>query len=291
MNLLQPGGQGPLYNFYRHIDYCPTVVTSEDEGLTWGDPVQVIDSGLEKRHRPYASYADDGDATIHVVFTNGHPRRFGNSIYHVALRDGVFYRADGTLIQALADGPVTPSQCDEIYRGSMTFDGPKDADSVPGAAWASSIMVDQHGHPHLAYSVHHDITDHRYRIASWTGERWLDREVAYAGNGLYAKESSYTGLITLDPRDPSYVLISTDVNPHTGEPTGQYEIYRASIGPDDDRSLIAWQAVTTQSPVHNLRPLIVYNNDRRIILWQRGNFVTFRDYQLDVVGFLDLVCT
>ena len=88
---------GPLYNFYRHIDYCPTLVTSEDEGLTWSDPVQVIDSGLEKRHRPYACFTDDGASTIHIVFTDAHPRRFGNSIYHVALRDGVFYRADGRM--------------------------------------------------------------------------------------------------------------------------------------------------------------------------------------------------
>ena len=48
------------------------------------------------------------------------------------------------------------------------------------AVWASSRpRAGRHGcHPHLAYSVHHDITDHRYRLASWTGDRWLDREVA-----------------------------------------------------------------------------------------------------------------
>jgi hypothetical protein len=259
------------------------LTNSEDEGLTWGEPVQVISSGFKKRHRPYACYADDGQATIHIVFTDSHPRRFGNSIYHVTLRDGVFYTANGTPIQALADGPVTPSQCEQLYRGSMSFERPEGTDSVPGAAWPSSIMVDQQGHAHIAYSVHHDITDHRYRIASWNGERWCDREVAYAGNGLYARESSYTGLITLDPCDPSCVFVSTDMHPQSGEPIGQHEIFCATIGVKDDRSTIEWTAVTSNSPVRNLRPLILRPDDRRIVLWQRGDFVTFRDYQMDTV--------
>ena len=42
---------------------------------------------------------------------------------------------------------------------------------------------------------------------------WEDLEIAYAGKCLYDLESSYTGLATLDPSDPTYVLISTNVNP------------------------------------------------------------------------------
>lgn len=47
-----------------------------------------------------------------------------------------------------------------------------------------------------------------------------DREVAFAGTCLYPRESSYTGLITLDPEDAQSVYISTDVDPSTGVSTG-----------------------------------------------------------------------
>ena len=94
-------------------------------------------------------------------------------------------------------------------------------------------------------------------------------------------------MITPDPEDPSRVSIATDVHPVNGGALGTHEIFRASVAIEDDRSTIDWQAVTTQSPVRNLRPLIVRHNNQRIVLWQRGDFVTFRDYQMDTVGFIE----
>ena len=75
------------------------------------------------------------------------------------------------------------------------------------------MVIDKNGYPHIAYSVYKTNKDHRYRITSWDGTIWHDREVGLAGTALYDMESSYTGLITLDPVDPSYVVISTDIEP------------------------------------------------------------------------------
>ena len=288
MNLYSLEKEGRLYNFYRGIDFNPTFVSSSDQGLTWSEPTHFLKSEVNGRHRPYARYAGNKVDTIHASITDAHPRNFGNGIYYFAFRNGTFYRADGTFIKSLKEhGALMPSEAELVYKGPGT---PYRADdlSAIGAAWTSSIMVDEKDHPHIGYTVYMSNEDHRYRIASWNGKKWIDREVAYAGKCLYDRESSYTGLISIDPVDPSVVFISTDVDPNTGKDDGgQHEIYRAKIGPSDDLSTIKWQAVTKDSPVRNLRPAIVRDGDRRVVLWLRGGFLSYTDYQLDVVGLIE----
>jgi len=289
MNLYEMSAEGKLYNFYRGFNFNPSFLTSTDNGSTWSNDTHFIQSEVEGRQRPYARYAGNGVDTVYVSFTDGHPRNYGNSIYYCEFRGGAFYKADGTRIKSLNDdGPLLPSETEMVYKGSMTKEKPEGADSVPGAAWTAAIELDQEGHPHIGYTLHLSEKDHRYRLASWNGEAWTDREVAYAGSGLYSKESSYTGLITLDPVDPSVVFISTDVNPTTGEATGgTHEIYRAKIGPNDDISTIKWTPVTQNSPVRNLRPMILRDGSKRIVLWQRGDFIKYTNYDMDTVGFIE----
>ncbi|VGO18097.1 BNR-4 repeat-containing protein [Pontiella sulfatireligans] len=298
MNLMELKDEGKLYNFYRGINYNPTFETSTDSGKTWSDAVHFVQSEVGKRARPYARYVGNGIDTIHVSTTDAHPRNYGNSIYYFEFRDGKFFKADGTFIKDLKDGPVLPSQTEVVYHGTGPK-GPKSpeakaakgkggADSADGAAWTSSIMLDAEGHPHIGYTLYISRYDHRYRIASWDGTQWLDREVAFGGNNLHSGETSYTGLITIDPVDPTAVYIATDVNPTTGEDLDtQHEIYRAKIGLADDVSSIQWEAVTQNSPVMNIRPVIVRHGDKRIVLWNRGEFDGFKNYDLDTVGFVE----
>jgi hypothetical protein len=292
MNLFELRDEQLLYNFHRGINFNPAFIVSRDQGDTWEDPTHFIASELHGRHRPYARYASNGTDTVHVSFTDGHPRRFGNSIYYTAYRQGQFHRADGTLIKSLAvDGPLRPSEAERVYRGSGSRNEDRYA-SAAGAAWTSETAVDAAGHPHIAYTLYLANHDNRYRLASWNGEEWIDREVAYAGNCLYDREASYTGLISMDPVDPAVVFISTDVHPSTGEDSGgSHEIYRARIGPTDDISTIVWTAVTGDSPVQNLRPMILRDGDRRVVIWNRGDFRTYLNYQLDAVGLIETVAT
>lgn len=290
MNLYELKEEGRLYLFFRGIDFSPTFSISVDHGESWGDPVQLFKSEVGGHHRPYARYAGNDKDTVYASITDAHPRDFGNSIYYFEFRKGAFYKADGTKIKNLAaDGPLLPSEAELVFEGSGHPGRGADL-SAHGAAWTSDIEIDEKGHPHIAYTVYNSNDDHRYRLASWNGSKWIDREVAYGGKCLYDRESSYTGLITLDPVDPSVVVISTDVNPASGKGRdGLHEIYRAKVGSDDDVESINWKPVTKDSPVKNLRPVIARHGGRRVILWNRGEFKTYTNYQLDTVGLIEEV--
>ncbi len=289
MNLYEMSEEDRLYLFFRGIEYNPTFVVSSDHGETWGEPVHFFKSEVEGRHRPYARYANNGKDTIYVSVTDAHPRNYGNSIYYFEFRDGGYYQANGTWIKDLeSDGPLLPSEAELVYQGTGNAGRGRHL-SAEGAAWTSSIAIDGKGYPHMAYTVYKSNRDNRFRIASWDGTRWIDREVAFAGKCLYDREASYTGLIALDPKDPSVVVISSDVDPGTGvDSGGQHEIYRTRIGLEDNIHSIEWEPVTKNSPVRNLRPVIVREGPYRVILWNRGEFHTYIDYDLDTVGIVEV---
>jgi len=298
-NLYNMESEGKLYNFFRGIQFNPTFVTSTDGGKTWGEETHFIANELDGVHRPYCRYAGNGIDTVYISFTDGHPRKVGNSLYYAEFRDGKFWKADGTLIKDLkADGPLRPSEAELVYQGSgVAREAVYSAEdtSVADSAWTSSMVTDKNGFPHIGYSVHKTSKDHRYRIASWDGQQWHDREVAYGGSALYGHESSYTGLITLDPVDPTYVVISTDVDPFKGSKKRNHEIYRAKIELTDTNTrldqprTIKWEPLTWNSPVRNLRPIILRDANRRIILWNRGFYSSYANYQMDAVGFIESV--
>lgn len=301
-NLYEMKQERKLYNFFRGIRFNPTFVTSTDGGLTWTNETHFISSEARGTHRPYPRYMGNGVDTVYVSFTDGHPRQIGNSLYYAEFRDGKFWRADGTLIKDLAkDGPLRPSEAEVIYQGSgdvRQVAYSSEDTSVPNSAWTSSMAVDAQGNPHVAYSVHMANDDHRFRIASWDGEQWHDREVALGGSALYGSESSYTGLITFDPEDPSYVVLSSDVNPENGRKHSTHEIYRAQIGltdaredPNSWRPGIYWEEVTRNSPagVRNIRPVVLRHGDRRIVLWNRGAYASYTRYEMDTVGLVESI--
>lgn len=290
MNLYHLSEEERLYNFFRGISFNPSFITSDDHGETWGNPTHLIASELKGRHRPYARYCSDGVATVHISFTDGHPRDFGNSIYYAAFRDGQFFRADGSRIKSLEkDGPLRPSEAERVFQGGG---GDKRGNhlSAERAAWTAAIAVDADGRPHIGYTCYLSNTDNRYRLASWDGKKWVDREVARGGQCLYDREASYTGLITLDPMNPKRVVIATDVHPTTGEDvSGTHEVYQTTIATDDDISSLSWKPLTANSPegVRNIRPMVLHTDSYRIILWQRGSFKTYTHYELDTVGLVE----
>jgi len=289
MNLYRMADEGRIYNFYRGIAFNPSFITSTDNGRTWQNPTHFIQNEVSGRQRPYTRYAGNGKDTVHISFTDAHPRDFGNSIYYAAFRGGSFYRADGSLIKHLHDdGPLRPSEAERVFKGGGG-EGRGRHLSAQRAAWTSSIQTDEDGHPHMAYSLYLANDDQRYRIASWNGQRWIDREVAFAGSALYPREASYTGLIALDPADPTYAVLSTDADPSTGQPLGggRHAIYRGRVHADDDIQSIDWQRITPPSDADNLRPMILRDGDQRVVLWQRGRFDTFIDYNLDTVGYVE----
>ena len=288
MNLYFLQKEKLLYNFFRDGQtYNPTFITSSDQGDTWGNRTHFIVDEVDGRQRPYARYLQRDPNTVGVMFTEAHPRNFGNSVYYADFRNGAFFKADGTKIKDLADGPLKPSEAERIYQGSATTDKPKGFESVPNSAWTAAGAVDAAGRPHIGYSLYLSNSDHRYRIASWNGKKWIDREIAYAGKCLYTRESSYTGLLALDPADPTRVAISSDVDPNTGEDLGaKHEIYVAKVNAKADVSSIVWKPLTAGSPVRNIRPIVVSGEGYSVLVWLRGPWNTFTDYRSDVVGIV-----
>jgi hypothetical protein len=134
----------------------------------------------------------------------------------------------------------------------------------------------------------------RYHYARWDGTAWQVNEIARAGSRLYAGEDDYAGLAALDPQRPNEIVISTNADPVSGAPLisaadrrRHWELFRG-VSRDEGRTF-AWTALTRDSTADNLRPIIPLWPEaigRQILLWLRGTYRKYTDYDLDVVGLL-----
>ncbi len=288
MNLYYFENEGKLYNFFRDgLTFNPAFIVSKDHGETWGNRTHFIANDIEGYQRPYPRYSQIDPGTIGISYTDGHPRQFGNNVYFVAFSDGAFYKVDGTLIKPLSKGPLRASEGEKVFAGSDTNEKSIVTESVPYSAWTCAMATNGNHYPHIGYTLYLNDSDHRYRLASWDGEAWHDREIAYAGKCLYKVESSYTGLMALDPEDPGKVYISTDVDPSTGKDLGGvHEIYEATIAQDDTIDTIKWKAMTSNSNYRNIRPILVANEGYKVLLWLNGPWHNYTDYDANVLGVI-----
>ncbi len=285
------GGRGRLYNFFRGLDasFKPSYAWSDDWGETWHRGHVVIDVPTAFRHRPYVKYTSDGRDTMHLLYTDGHPRNFNNSVYHIYYRRGMLYRSDGAPIRRLEEGLREPGEGTSVFRG--------DADNV---AWVSDAHLSPDGRPCVVFSVQKGSAglrsgdpaagqDHRYHYACWDGDGWRTYEIAFAGTRLYPGEDDYTGNICLHPDRLDTVFISTNADPVSGAPLvsraddrRHYEIFRGRTA-DRGRSW-TWEPVTRDSTVDNLRPVVPkWDGGRTVLLWFRGQYRSYRDYTTEVV--------
>lgn len=284
MNVYYQPSESLLYNFYRddsRATFCPFYMTSSDHGDTWQAGGQLIGHELKGTQRPYPRYWSDGEF-VHVSFTEAHPQTYAAcGIYYAKFKAGKFYKADGALIKDITkDGPLLPREAEMIFKGEPE-----------NGAWTSSIVTGEKGKVYIAYSVRKSASDHRFRYAEWDGKEWRDNEVAFAGSGLYPKAYDYTGLITIDPTDPQRVFFSTNVSPKTGTRgdgktihSGLHEMYEGVTA----NSGATWKItpITTNSPTDNLRPICVVGDGWKALLWLRGRYTTYTDYEQDVVGII-----
>jgi hypothetical protein len=280
-------GQGRLFCFFRGLGslQMPSWISSDDRGETWSIGGSLLKVGRAgpgapdlawgKDYLPYAKYAADADSTIHLVYNLGHQSAFGNALFDLPIRDGRFPRD-------AAAGSGT-----RIFQA-----GPDDV------AWICGVEVDDAGRPFVGYAVQKNLAgrpnrgaDHRYRLARWTGAAWSDHEIAFAGSRVHlVPGDSCTGLIALDPRDSSCVVISTDADPRTGLPLlsaadgrRHWEIFQGATA-DGGRSW-SWTALTRDSAADNIRPVVPrWGGPERAVLWLRGTMRMPDDYHLSVLG-------
>jgi 2-polyprenyl-3-methyl-5-hydroxy-6-metoxy-1,4-benzoquinol methylase len=111
--------------------------------------------------------------------------------------------------------------------------------------------------------------------------------MAQAGPGLYEREDDYTGLAAIDPANVNRVFISANVDPRSGAALPHHEIFEGTTA--DGGAMWTWRPITFNSSVDNLRPIVPHWDDNHTaLLWLRGAYTTFTDYDLDVVGLTDI---
>jgi hypothetical protein len=304
-----PAEDGRILLFHRGVGFNPNYLVSTDGGETftyggrllhWPRPTAADPrfTGISGG-RPYLKYAQQGADTILIVTTEDHPSSYDNSLYHAFVRAGRLHHSDGRVIGPLSrttETTIRPTDLTCVFRG--------DTDHV---AWMSDLHLDRAGQPRIVFSVQRggaagrgkrqnpaDGLDLRYYHARWDATSWQVNEIAHAGTRLYAGEDDYAGLAAIDPQHPDTIYISTNADPTTGAPLvsatddrRHWEIFRGDS--DDQGGTFRWSAVTRDSRADNLRPIIpVWSEagDRRILLWLRGTYRRYVDYDLDVVGLL-----
>ncbi|MBN2211331.1 MAG: BNR-4 repeat-containing protein [Sedimentisphaerales bacterium] len=263
-----------FFVFWRGPSWKPTFSTSTD-GKTW-TPSQILvrQKGREKYGiRPYMKVVSDGKRSIHFAFTDGHPQvEPTNSLYYLKYENGAFYRANGTKVGTMADLPIQHSQSDVVY----------DARPSGVRAWVWDIALDNKNRPVITYTRLPEKTDHRYRVAHWTGKTWQDVEVAPGGKwfpqtpeGTDEKEPYYSGGIMLDHGDTNVVYTSRPIN-------GVFEIERWTSS--DDGKTWTGTPITKISQKNNVRPVIPRGYDKAspYVLWMHGDYVHYTNFQTDI---------
>jgi BNR repeat-containing family member len=129
-----------IWLFWRGGNFNPTFSTSAD-GLAWA-PARTLIS--VPGQRPYVKVDSNGVDTIHLAFTQGHPRSLVTNIYYARYKGGSFYRANGSLIKSVSQLPFTPAQADKVY----------DAAAHGGVkAWIHDVAFDSTGRPVVVFAT------------------------------------------------------------------------------------------------------------------------------------------
>jgi len=82
------------------------------------------------------------------------------------------------------------------------------------------------------------------------------------------------------------VYTSSDVHPATGAKTDHYQMYRGRTG--DNGATWMWTVLTPDATEDHLRPFVPRGGQgRHAVLWFRGRYTSYTDYDAAVVGLID----
>jgi hypothetical protein len=252
--------------------------------------------------RPYLRYTTNGVDRIDFITTDAHPRDLiSNSVYHGYIQFepvapghptasyGV-YKSDGTRLGDLSQATTSPYKASN-FTPLLTGNTVSPVNNLlMTRGWTTDIQLDSAGNPYVAFTarVNNSDLDHRFFYGHYTGISWNIHELAMAGGYLYAAENDYTGLVALDPSNPSRLFISTNIDPRTRLPMTHYEIFEGNT--TNDGASWAWQPITYNSTIDNLRPIVPrWDAEHTALLWMRGTYTTYTNYDLDIVGVINAV--
>jgi autotransporter-associated beta strand protein len=274
------GGAGRTYNFTRATGFDPIVQVSNDDGTTWSAAGKLLTQG-DSSDRPYVKYASNGDK-IHFISTEEHPRDLPNSIYHGYVKNGVLYDTTGTVRDnSVFDSTgVSPTVLTRVFANGAQFDS-----TTMNRAWTIDLELDNTGNPVALFTAraNDSASDHRFFYARFDGADWQVHEMARAGAFLYSNENDYTGLASIDPDNPNVVYMSSEIDPRDDTSTSNYELYKGVTS--DFGESWAWSAITENSTMDNLRPVVPkWNGKNTAIAWMRGAYTTYTNWSTEIVA-------
>ena len=224
----------------------------------------------------------DGVGRIHFITTDQHPHEFPNSVYHGIIDNGRLLDSDGRIVDAdLTDADaVPPEELTTILAGDPTQRG-----------WTIDVQVDDRGHPYAVFSVHappRPGTATSSLASTASSGQFTQWHTPVARSS--PDQPRYTGLVALDPHDPRRAVISTDAHPATGRPlvsdSDRRRHHELFAGITHDGGVHwTWTPITSNSTVDNIRPIVpIWESEHLAVLWLRGVYTTYVDYDLDVVA-------
>lgn len=283
------GGAGRLYNFTRTNSYDPNLLISDDQGDSWSYGGKLLTEG-GGGDRPYVRYFSDG-VKIHFITTERHPRDYDNSVYSGYIQNGQLFGTAGNLLDSnlFNNSAVAPNQLTPVLPTGTIVDG-----KSMRHGWTVDVAIADDGSPVAVHQAraNNDSTNHRFLYSRWDGVRWTTNPLGYAGSFLYNSENDYTGLVAIDPDDVNTVYLSSEVHPQTkaqligADGLRHYELFRG-VTTDNGQSW-DWTPLTFNSTEDNLRPIVPkWDADNTAVMWLRGDYSTYTNYNLKVVGLVN----
>ncbi len=282
--------EGRLYDFERANERAPNFIFSMDTGKTWKFGGQLATDPSSTYNKGYYKYWSNGVDRIDFCCTEQHPRDDTTSIYHGYIKGGKTYSTDGVCADSNSfDADIIPTS----KKFTKVFaHGTKAEGATMGRCWQSDLMRWDDGVIAIIFQARANNleSDHRYFYARYNGKEWKWTYLGKAGGPLYADEQDYVGLGALCPNDQNTIYLSTPFDPSTGTSVGKHEIFRGVTR--DSGATWTWEAITKNSTVDNLRPIVpAWDNKHYALLWCKGTYSKAQQYSLQAVGIIDTQST
>jgi lysophospholipase L1-like esterase len=289
-NLFYLSGENRTYDFSRAVNTDPSILTSRDYGDTWIYVGKLLTNSRIGYVNGYTKYVSNGTDRIDFITTDHHPRDFNNSIYHGYVRSGKLYRSDGSIADenVFDDEGHSQTGLTKVFAAGSVLK----SDALTHA-WTVCLRRSSGGKLFALLTArasdnpeNTDFSDHRLIYALFDGSKWQVREAAKLGACLWPAEQDYTGLGDIDPAHPDTIYVSTPIDPRDGNTLRVHEIFK---GVTSDRGETwRWTAVTSNSSVDNLRPVVCsWGEEARAILWFTGTMKRSQHYNCEIVGMVE----
>jgi hypothetical protein len=261
--VLVPAENDEAYLFWRGADRSIDFAR-RTRGRAWGRAHVAVRAAGE---RPYLKVADNGQDTIALAFTNGHPRDAVTSLFYAAYRHGSLWTAGGRRIARLGNPPIAPRRAQLVY----------DAHAGHASAWVWDIALGRRQRPVIVYATFPTRTHAIYWYAVFNGSRWVSHRMTDGGGSISPGtiEYEYAGGIALDHANPSTVYLSIQVH-------GGWEIQRWTTADGG----VHWtrRTVVGADRTDNVRPVVPrgYDGGPMGLLWLRGDYNSYTTYKTSI---------